>query len=265
MRDGSLIILLYHGVDSGEGFAGQAEPHRREYILRDRLFEDHMGYLRARGYRVRPLGECLDRPREAVALTFDDGERSCHQTIAPLLERLGFRGDFFIVSRLIGTPGYLTAGDLKGLAANGHGIHSHSATHRCLTGLDPEGLEEELAGSKADLEAITGTPVEFFSCPNGAFNSRVISAARRAGYDRVLTSVEGYNPSRGSPFLLKRFAMRAYTTTAGVAGICERRAATACKVAAKQIVTEACKAVLPFACYDRLRTRLLQACGKGWI
>lgn len=271
MRDGSLVILLYHGVDSGEGFAGQAEPHRREYILGDRLFEDHMGYLRARGCRVRPLGECLDRlaagdrSQDAVALTFDDGEVSCHRTIAPLLERLQFRGDFFIVSRLIGEPGYMTAGQIRELSDQGHGIHSHSASHRFLTTLDRQAIDEELAGSKEAVEAITGKPVKFFSCPRGAYDDRVLEAARRAGYQRVLTSVEGYNEAGSPSLLLKRVAMRSYTKTKTLADICERRAATACKIAAKQIVTGACKAVLPFACYDRLRTRLLQTSGKRWI
>jgi len=265
MRGEPFVILLYHGVDSGEPFVGKADPHRAEYVLRSSLFEDHLASLRAHGYRVLPLEECLngaasDEPvQNTVVLTFDDGEASCADVIAPMLERHHFHADFFIVSGFINQPGYLTTTQIKELVARGHRIHSHSATHRFLTSLSQQALEEELRGSKDVIEAITGQAVRFFSIPNGVFDRRVLEAARHAGYQRVLSSVEGYNAAAPNQFLLRRFAMRSYTTTASLVTICESRTATVCAVATKRMVTGVLKATLSFRGYDGLRDRLVAA------
>jgi len=263
MRGESVTILLYHGVDSGEASFGNAHPHRSEYILSQPRFEEHVGYLQARRWRVLPLHECAGRLaagetlRNAVVLTFDDGEASCYHTIAPILERCGLRGDFFIVSRLIGAPGYLTAGQIKELSGRDHGIHSHSASHRSLTLLDHQELEDEVKGSKERIETVTGKAVSFLSVPNGAYNRRVLEAARRAGYQKVLSSVEGYNGTRHGSFVLKRFAMRSYTQTQRLAAICEHQFTTSCQLALKHAVTQTLKSVLTVQGYDWLRSRIV--------
>lgn len=265
MSDDSFVILLYHGVDSGEAFSGNAAPRRREYILSQQLFEAHMGYLHQQGWRALLLEESLDHLaagqtlQNVVVLTFDDGEASCYRTIAPILERFHFRGDFFIVSRFIGKAGYLTAGEIQELSNRGHGIHSHSASHPFLTKLDPQTIDEELRGSKDDIEAVTGKAVRFFSIPNGAYDRRVLEAARRVGYERVLSSAEGYNVAATRSFLLKRFAMRAYTHTKSLIAICEDRTATSCKLVVKRTVTLILKSLLTFRFYDRLRGRVVAA------
>jgi len=46
-----------------------------------------------------------DREAEFVLLTFDDGGVSCHGPVADVLDRMGWRGHFFVPTDLIGRQG----------------------------------------------------------------------------------------------------------------------------------------------------------------
>jgi len=258
----ALILLLYHGVgadDHGARMAA-AHPRRAEYMLTQPQFEAHLTYLADSGLSVTRLEDVPQNapPMPTVVLTFDDGEASCYHTIAPMLERYRLRGEFFIVSRLIGTPGYVTAEQLRDMARRGHGVHSHSASHALLPALDRARITEEMRSSKRELEALTGREVQFFSIPNGAYDARVLEEARRTGYRGVLNSVEGYNFIDSElPFLLKRFAMRAYTPVSELRAICTDLAATTRRVAVKRAVLGTCKTLFPFGLYDKVRDRVI--------
>src|SRR2546421_9695002 len=111
-------ILLYHGIDDGAPSARKMGDVDREYVLERRRFEQHIDYL-------------ATKPKTAIrtVISFDDGDLSCHAIAAPILERHGLRGEFFVVTKWIGTPGFMTADHLRELARRGHGVHSHSRTH----------------------------------------------------------------------------------------------------------------------------------------
>ena len=128
-------ILLYHGIDSGERWERPMDAIDREYVLTRSRFEGHIEYLASR--RVLALRAATGpstpvNPDMPIVISFDDGDVSGYTTAAPILERHGFRGDFFVVSQWIGQPGFMSAGQLRDLARRGHGIHSHSRTHLSL-------------------------------------------------------------------------------------------------------------------------------------
>jgi hypothetical protein len=83
----ALPVFVYHAVDES--------------------FEADLRYLRAGGYRTVGAVELAryaltGRPHgRAVALTFDDGDRSLTDVAAPLLHAYGFRGIAFVVSGLV--------------------------------------------------------------------------------------------------------------------------------------------------------------------
>jgi len=252
-----VTILLYHGVDSGEGFYKCMEPRLKEYILSKNLFEEHMAYIHANGYKVCLLNECLSRPAgdKEVILTFDDGEKSCYTAITPILERYGFKGEFFVISSFIGKPYYMTIDDLRDLSKRGHSIQSHSMRHLFLTELDTDSVIRELKKSKADIESITEKDVLFFSIPRGPYDKRVLSEARKAGYKAVLCSVEGYNKMGQGKFLFKRFGMRSYTQEETLAGIIGYKPMTRLRLFLKTILTRSIKAVCSDNFYNRIRDR----------
>jgi peptidoglycan/xylan/chitin deacetylase (PgdA/CDA1 family) len=240
-------ILLYHGIEDAAPSARVMDAVDREYVLDRRQFEAHVEYLAA-------------KPAASVrtVVSFDDGDLSGYTVAAPLLERHGLRGEFFVVTRWIGTPGFMTASHLRELGARGHGIHSHSRTHARLSSLTAPQIDEELRGSKEDLETLLGRPVTQFSIPGGDYDARVIDIARRAGYTSVLNSVEGYNEENGHAFLLHRFTPRAYSPVSMLAGICEHPTRTVARLAMKRTALRLARGVLGEAGYGRLRERLVR-------
>jgi peptidoglycan/xylan/chitin deacetylase (PgdA/CDA1 family) len=249
-------ILLYHGIELVSGSERPLDATDREYVLRRTRFEQHIDYLARHRIPVSSLDACVrgdDDRANPVVLTFDDGDLSGYTMAAPILESYGFRADFFIVSQWVGRPGFMTAGHLRDLFRRGHGIHSHSRTHPVLPSLGDAQIEDELTGSRADLEAIVGVPVTYFSIPGGAYDHRVVSAARRAGYFRMLNSVEGYNDGSKGAFLLRRFTPRAYTSVRFVGSVCRHPTFTIGRLALKRSALSAAKAVLGGAQYRRLR------------
>ena len=253
-------ILLYHGIDSGEVWDRKLDATDREYVLGRRRFEQHIEYLARHRVPVSSLDACLrggDDRAVPVVLTFDDGDLSGYTTAAPILESHGFRADFFIVSEWIDRPGFMTREQLRDLVRRGHGVHSHSRTHPVLPSLTDAQIEDEVGGSRADLEGITGVPVAYFSIPGGAYDERVVAAARRAGYQRVLNSIEGYNDSREQAFLLRRFTPRAYTGLRFLGAVCRHQIFTIARLAMKRNALRAAKRILGGAHYQRLRGRIV--------
>ena len=253
-------ILLYHGVDSGEAWDRPMDDVDREYVLTRRRFEEHIEYLASR--RVLALRAALapSTPSNAgmpVVISFDDGDLSGYTTAAPILERHGFRGDFFVVSQWVGRPGFMSAAQVRELAERGHGIHSHSRTHPRLSELATSQIEDELAGSKAELEDMLRAPVQHFSIPGGAYDQRVIDIARRVGYTAVLNSVEGYNDERDAPFILQRFTPRAYTGAPVLLEICERPAYLKAKLKLKRAALTAARGLMGRDGYERLREKVV--------
>lgn len=67
------------------------------------------------------------------------------------------------------------------------GVGSHTVRHPNLTALSDDELRAELEGSRADIADALGTTPETISYPYGRHDSRVIEAARRAGYRAGMT------------------------------------------------------------------------------
>lgn len=240
-------VLLYHGIEDSTPSARPMDDVDREYVLDRRRFESHIAYLAAKPATAIP-----------VVISFDDGDVSCHTMAAPILERHGLRGTFFVVTRWIGQPGFMDANQLRDLVQRGHAVHSHSRNHPRLSSLTTADIDDELLGSKIDLETIVGRSVTQFSIPGGAYDERVIDAARRAGYQAVFNSVEGYNEDGADTFLRRRFTPRAFSDVAMLREICEHPARTKTRVAAKRMLLGGARAVIGRR-YDRLRGYVVSA------
>jgi peptidoglycan/xylan/chitin deacetylase (PgdA/CDA1 family) len=93
-------ILTYHRVND------DADPFFS--ALPTAVFERQMRHV-ARNYRVLPVEELVERlergglPRNALAITFDDGYRDNLTHAAPILARLGLPATIFLATGFIGT------------------------------------------------------------------------------------------------------------------------------------------------------------------
>ena len=94
------------------------------------------------------------------------------------------------------------------------------------------------------------------SIPGGAYDDRVVEIAKRAGYEKVLNSVEGYN-EESPAFVLRRFTPRAYTGVPALEAICEHPARTAARLTIKRAVLRVARGVMGGSGYGRLRAALI--------
>ena len=82
-------------------------------------------------------------------------------------------------------------------------IGSHTRFHPILPRCDDALSEQEIAGSKIELERLTGTPVRHFALPNGDGGPREQRFAKSAGYATVRTVRYGRVGPKSDPFVLR--------------------------------------------------------------
>jgi peptidoglycan/xylan/chitin deacetylase (PgdA/CDA1 family) len=129
-------------------------------------------------------------PPQAVVLTFDDGLDN-HWDAFHDLVAAHMKGVFFVVSGMLDRPGRLTRQQVQAMVAGGMEIGSHSMSHLDLRTLKPEDREHEIAGSKRELEAVTGGPILAFAYPGGAYDNDCLPILARAGYVFARTTAPG--------------------------------------------------------------------------
>lgn len=186
-------VLMYHDVvpakaAESSGFSGEGA---NVYKVEIADFERHLEALK----RTFPVGPLCLRPNapallaSRLMLTFDDGGVSAYTDIAPRLERLGWRGMFFVTTGKIGEPGFLTAEQIRDLYRRGHAIGSHSVSHpSMMSTLSRADLAREWGESLQTLSDIVGARVDIASVPGGYSSRAVESAAAAAGVRFLFTS-----------------------------------------------------------------------------
>ena len=195
-------LLVYHDV-----LPVAAEPH---HISVD-AFTAQMERLAGGPFRVVSLEQALEagragRGQAVVAVTFDDARDNFVANALPVLERLGLPCTMFTPSGLLGRPGHVSAGELAGLAGRGIEIGAHSRRHVRLAEQDDGTVDDEVRGSKQDLEDLLGRPVRYFAYPYGSVDARVRRAALDAGYEAAVLSEPGRVTGATDRHLLYRSA-----------------------------------------------------------
>jgi peptidoglycan/xylan/chitin deacetylase (PgdA/CDA1 family) len=188
------VVLAYHGVGRADD---QSDPTR--LVTSPEHLESHVRLLQGRGYRFLTAEQALDAgnggppPDRSAVLTFDDGFHTWLTAAVPLLRRLGVPATFYVCPGWFRTPQHpdvpgeegrlLTAEEAGDLLKAGMELGSHSNVHADLRELGDEALRDDLASSKAGVEAITGRPCRTVAYPFGMFGDREERAASEAGYE----------------------------------------------------------------------------------
>lgn len=246
-RQDLLILLLYYlGFSRVRNllFRLQRKPVTRVVMFHDippeavNFFKANLTFLKRRT-NVVSLDEYfsgrLSSQKINLVITFDDGFKSWITFAVPVLKELALPAIFFITSgfvglskkdevefmrsklfvtqRMEGTPEGLGVDDVKRIVAEGFSIGGHTLNHRNLGALrDNTQAKCEIAEDKISLEKITGTSIEYFAYPSGAFRNSEIDLTRvllESGYKGALTTVPGFNTALTDSFLLHRDLTRA--------------------------------------------------------
>lgn len=175
-------VLYYHDVPPamGAAFERQLRSFEQDYRPASKADLD-----RLLNHGTWPH----DRP--GIILTFDDGLRSHAEVVAPILDRLGYQGWFFVPARLVTLEPaaqpeaavrhsvlhecdttrdprvFMTEQQLVALSER-HIVGCHTSTHvRLSLELSESKLHDELATARQCLEAMVGRPVDAFSWVGG--------------------------------------------------------------------------------------------------
>lgn len=184
------LILNYHSIwDAPVPLAAGID-------LSPARFQQHLEHLVACGRRLVHLDELLADDAPGVAVTFDDGYLDNLTAALPLLDRFQVPATVFVATDMLGKSWDSAAGpmpslradQLPRLVASGQvRVGSHGARHVDLTTLSDAELADDLGRSKATLEDLLGDEVPYLAYPFGAFDARVMAAARAAGYRDAFT------------------------------------------------------------------------------
>ncbi|MPM69711.1 hypothetical protein SDC9_116659 [bioreactor metagenome] len=110
-------------------------------------------------------------PEKPVMISFDDSRTEHFAVAAPIMEKYGFRGAFFIMTITYNKKNYMSTEQIKELAEKGHAIGLHSWDHTMATKYKEESdWQQQVVNPKAKLEGIMGKPVDYWAYPNGVYN-----------------------------------------------------------------------------------------------
>jgi len=162
-------VLCYHRISDGQ---------KGDYTVSPATFSAHMKILADSGFHSISPAELYDYlvynkslPEKPVMITFDDSRTEHAAIAAPLLEKYGFRGVFFIMTITYNKKNYMTTDEIAQLSKAGHTIGLHTWDHTMVSKFkDSTDWQKQIVQPKLKLESIVGHPIEYFAYPNGVFN-----------------------------------------------------------------------------------------------
>lgn len=164
-------VLCYHRIADGK---------KGDYTVSPATFASQIKILADSGYQsISPtqlygyLVYNKDLPEKPFMITFDDS-RVEHSTIAaPVMEKYGFRGVFFIMTITYNKKNYMTTDEIAKLAKAGHTIGLHSWDHTMVIKYkEAANWQKQVAEPKEKLEKIAGKAIEYWAYPNGVYDHK---------------------------------------------------------------------------------------------
>jgi peptidoglycan/xylan/chitin deacetylase (PgdA/CDA1 family) len=200
-------IILYHHINV-------PVTNLRFYVTHE-LFDEQLELLSEQGYTtistqtlVAAITKGADLPPRPIIITFDDGNIDTYTTAFPIMKKYGFTGVIYIVGSYVGAEQYMTADQIKEMAAAGWEVGSHSMTHSDLTLIDPEKARYEIVNSKKHLEKMLGVPVNTIAYPFGNSTASLNDYAYGAGYIAGMSLGNGSSHGAGNLFVLQRLDVK---------------------------------------------------------
>ena len=200
-----LPVLLYHHI------GGQKGGPFPELTIEPGPFAQQMQWLDENGYVPITTSDWLrwcesgtPLPGKPILLTFDDAYEDLVRYAFPVLQEHRFRATVFVPTAYVGqrniwdqlnrrpSIGLMTAEMIREWAEKGIEFGAHSRTHPELDRIDAAACEDEIAGSRHDLEKMIGAPVVAFAYPYGNYNGEVRAAVGR-NFRLAFTTEDGIN------------------------------------------------------------------------
>lgn len=218
-----LRVLLYHDI---------APVDQANFAAQLRWLQLSWNFVSVEQFESMVSGDQPILGRNLL-LTFDDGFTSNRVVAEEVLNPMGIKAVFFVVSGLVEISNRIEARqmisdcilpgtcaealpnhwsnmgwlDLEALLEQGHTIGCHTSTHAKLSAIDSkEGLEREIIVSAEKLEKRLGVSIDHFAYTFGnlaSFSEDALAVARRR-FRFIHSGLRGNNVLNVSPFSLRR-------------------------------------------------------------
>lgn len=176
----SVPIFMYHFVRDDTG-----DYEYPENMMRPETLKAQLQYLKDNGYETIYKDDIahLENFTRPVWLTFDDGWEDFYFNAYPLFKEYNMKASYYVITDLIGTPGYVKLEQLKEMKESGLiDIQSHTVTHPRLATLSSDEIYNELYNSKKYLKDNLDIDSEVICYPYGSFNNTVLNLSKEVGY-----------------------------------------------------------------------------------
>ena len=176
----SVPIFMYHFVRDDTG-----DYEYPENMMRPETLKAQLQYLKDNGYETIYKDDIahLENFTKPVWLTFDDGWEDFYLYAFPLFKEYNMKASYYVITDLIGTPGYVKLEQLKEMKESGLiDIQSHTVTHPRLATLSSDEIYNELYNSKKYLKDNLDIESEVICYPYGSFNNTVLNLSKEVGY-----------------------------------------------------------------------------------
>lgn len=218
-----LRVLLHHDI--------APEEHTR-FAAQLRWLSRTWTFVTPEHFSAMVLGETPIHGSNLL-LTFDDGLASNRVVAEQVLNPMGIRALFFVVSDLVPIKDTLEArrfiakniylgtraeelpahwhnmgwADLEALLKQGHAIGCHTRTHARLSQMNTQTeLEQEIISGADTLEKYLNVSISHFSYPFGdlaSFNEAAMQVAQKR-FQFIHSGLRGDNAKTRSPFAIRR-------------------------------------------------------------
>jgi len=179
-------VLCYHQIRTPTGADSASD---RQYIVRPSVLDKQLQALADAGYTpvsgeeyVAHMARGAKLPRKPILLTFDDASGGQFTKALPILKKHHFKATFFVMTVVLGKPGWMTKGQVKALDRAGMTIGAHTYDHKAVPEYTSDDFETQLTEPGRELRKIVGHKVELFAYPFGSYSSNAIKPMFSAGY-----------------------------------------------------------------------------------
>jgi peptidoglycan/xylan/chitin deacetylase (PgdA/CDA1 family) len=224
---GRLRVLLYHDIWPDEvGLFG------RQIKWLSRRWK----FITPQEFELVLAGE-MQIDQDSLLLTFDDGFFSNRIVVEQVLDPLGIKAVFFVISEFAALPDKQGAyqfvsktiypkinvsevpphqfnmswTDLEYLCQAGHTIGGHTATHARLSEVvDITGLNDEIVASANLIEKRLGIRIKHFAYTFGdlaSFSTDALAVASER-FDFIYSGLRGLNTTTTSPYTIRRDSVK---------------------------------------------------------
>lgn len=213
MYSDKVAILFYHGVTPYP----KNEPNNSDgKHVELKKFEKQMRYI-SRKYNLVSLQVVVELlkgerriPRNAVAVTFDDGYYNNLQFAYPIIKKYEIPITIFVTVNYVeksDNHNFLGWSEIRLMHNEGVIFGAHTVTHPHLSMLSQQDIVNEVRDSKEIIESRLNDKIDYFSYPYGNFNETVKEAVKNNGYSCALATAYGVNDPFSDLYELKRIAV----------------------------------------------------------